>query len=166
MHPAAKITQKKLLLKFLPDHRSDIKSQLPAMEMSRTWAGPIQSSYRPLHYPQHQSKATAASLWSIQEGSLCKAPLPILTHPSPHLLFSCLLCQDPAPWLGQAARAQPILLCPHSQFPAANPLTRPQNPHGELQLFPLISYKASFSLAPIPKEGKKPSRIVSGSKYG
>lgn len=35
MHPAAKITQKKLLLKFLPDHQSDVKSQLPSMEMSR-----------------------------------------------------------------------------------------------------------------------------------
>lgn len=35
MYPAAKITQKKLLLKFLLDHQPDVKSQLPSMEVSR-----------------------------------------------------------------------------------------------------------------------------------
>lgn len=92
-----------------------------------------------------------------------------IAHPDTSIPSSPVLLPalpGPCSTAGPGSRAQPILLCPHSQFPAANPLTRPQNPHGELQLFPLISYKASFSLAPIPKEGKKPSRIVSGSKYG
>lgn len=44
----------------------------------------------------------------------------------------------------------------HTQFPAVNPLIRTQNPHGELQLLSLIICNGSFSLAQIPKEGRKP----------
>lgn len=153
MHPAAKITQKKLLLKFLLDHQSNIKSQLPAMEMSslgQVLFSPLTDLYITL---KPRAKLLQQCRITLEHsGGVC---VQSLAHPSPSPV---LLCQDSAPRRAGSEHSPSccVLIAPaHSRFPAANPLIRPQNPHGEPQLFSLISYNGSFSLSPISKEGGK-----------
>lgn len=171
--PAAKITQKKLLLKFLLDHQSDIKSQLPPTEMSRLG----QVLFSPLTdlYITLKPRAKLLQQCRITLEHSGRVSVQSLAHPCPSPV---LLCQDSAP------EHSPSCCVPtapaHTRFPAANPLIRPQNPHGEPQLFSLISYNGSFSLSPISKEGGKAlqdclglqawlgqaSRLSSQIKYG
>lgn len=131
------------------------------MEISmtgRSHSSLFQTPTYPLTHKGNLQQQCRKPLWTIYEGvsmqSLIPQPDRLLffansgckkVHFPPHFHFPCLLCQDSASTAGREA-GQPehsAFACaptapantpaPFTQFQAANPLIRLQNPHGELQ---------------------------------